>query len=27
MVMGLVPDNTQQLNMFEACNSDHKQLM
>ncbi|EDP94711.1 Y-family DNA polymerase [Kordia algicida OT-1] len=27
MVMGLVPDNAQQLNMFEACNSDHKQLM
>lgn len=27
MVMGLVPDNAQQLNIFEACNSDHKQLM
>lgn len=27
MVMGLVPEEVQQLNMFEICNSDHKQLM
>lgn len=27
MVMGLVPEGVQQLNMFETCNADHKQLM
>lgn len=27
MVTGLVPEEVQQLNMFEACNSDHKLLM
>ncbi len=27
VVMGLVPEEVQQLNMFEVCNSDHKQLI
>jgi DNA polymerase V len=27
VVMGLVPEAVQQLNMFEACNADHKILM